>query len=330
MTVAYLTNSAYGYPRGAQRRIAPRRLLCIHITGNAKNLAPGAAMNERNYANRPNSGGPSAHAYVDRDGSVVWAIDPVKYAAWSNGDVSSPNLRVPGVEETVGLLAKGYNPNEDFVLEVECVGYPAIADINEAQLAAVAAMLNEQARRTGLPITRGTVHTHADYNTVNRANCAFRPSIREPQMRHLIELANLSMPPTDTEDDVYLTQIKGEDWRPAGERRPVRDKPDRPGGTIIGYIETTQIVRTIAEATTADGNVWRLTEFNGKPGWLLRSDFNPLVQGGDPATDAGLTSYIARKSDDTPYDDDDLAAARAGATLFERKRWTDWKATAPA
>ena len=35
--------------------------------------------------------GPSATAYFDRDGTIVRALDPVKYAAWSQDDVASPN-----------------------------------------------------------------------------------------------------------------------------------------------------------------------------------------------------------------------------------------------
>ena len=56
--------------------------------------------------------------------------------------------------------------------------------------------------------------------------------------------------------------------------------------------------------------------------------------GGDPAVDAPLHAYIARKADETPYSQADLdtakAKAAASATASERKRWTDWKATAPA
>jgi hypothetical protein len=96
--------------------------------------------------------------------------------------------------------------------------------------------------------------------------------------------------------DVNLSRIKGEDWVPAGAtRRPVRSTPDRGAGVIIGYVEAGQVVRTIAEAHTDDGNVWRLTEYGGDPGWLLRSDLVPLVPGGDPVVDDQLHDYIARK-----------------------------------
>jgi len=65
---ALLTNKAYGYPtRGARRRRKPTILTCLHQTANAK----ATAMQERNYANRAGSGGPSATAYIDRDGPIV-------------------------------------------------------------------------------------------------------------------------------------------------------------------------------------------------------------------------------------------------------------------
>lgn len=102
------------------------------------------------------------------------------------------------------------------------------------------------------------------------------------------------VPPPTTEEPMNLRAVKGEDWTPALTRRPYRPNPDR-GGPIAGYIELGTIVRTIAEATTKDGNNWRLTEIGGRPAWLLRADFNPVVQGGDPAVDAGLTNYIERK-----------------------------------
>ncbi len=89
---ALLTNKAYGYPtRGARRRRKPTILACLHQTANAR----ATAMQERTYANRTGSWGPSATAYIDRDGTIVRAIDPAKYAAWSQGDVAHPNTKLP-------------------------------------------------------------------------------------------------------------------------------------------------------------------------------------------------------------------------------------------
>lgn len=99
------------------------------------------------------------------------------------------------------------------------------------------------------------------------------------------------------EVDVTITAIKGEDWQ-AAERKPVRNAPSRTNEAIVGHIEAGGIIRTLGEATSADGNVWRLTEYGGKPGWILRSDFAPLVPGGDPKVDQGLSDYLARKATD--------------------------------
>ena len=64
---ALLTNKAYGYPRrGARRRRTPTMLACLHQTANAK----ATAIQERNYANRTGSSGPSATLYIDRDGTI--------------------------------------------------------------------------------------------------------------------------------------------------------------------------------------------------------------------------------------------------------------------
>lgn len=65
----------------------PTILACIHQAANAK----ATAMQERNYANRAGSWGPSATACVNRDGTIVRAIDPAKHAAQSQGDVAHPN-----------------------------------------------------------------------------------------------------------------------------------------------------------------------------------------------------------------------------------------------
>jgi hypothetical protein len=95
---ALLTNKACGYPtRGARRRRKPMILACLHQTANAE----ATAIQERNYANRTGSWGPSATAYIDRNGTVVRAIDPVQYAAWSQGDVAHTNTKLPTIAAAV-------------------------------------------------------------------------------------------------------------------------------------------------------------------------------------------------------------------------------------
>ena len=100
---ALLTNKAYGYPtRGARRRRKPTILACLHQTANAK----ATAIDERNYANRAGSWGPSATAYIDRDGTIVRAIVPIKYAPWCQGEVASRSSG-KSVVEKAELLARG-------------------------------------------------------------------------------------------------------------------------------------------------------------------------------------------------------------------------------
>ncbi len=104
---ALLISKAYGYPtRGAGRRRKPTILACLQQTANARATAIGV----RRYANRAGSWGPSATAYIDRDGAIVRAIDPAKYAAWSQGDVASPNRLLVGLY----MVVEGYtNRNTD-------------------------------------------------------------------------------------------------------------------------------------------------------------------------------------------------------------------------
>ena len=99
-------------------------------------------------------------------------------------------------------------------------------------------------------------------------------------------------------EDEDLDLLKLEDWR-ARSVAVLRDRPDRTGGTIVFHYAGGELVRSIGEKTTPDGNRWRLTEYAGKPAWMLRSDFEPLDPGGDPALDAILHDLIERR--DTRY-----------------------------
>ena len=99
------------------------------------------------------------------------------------------------------------------------------------------------------------------------------------------------------EGDVHITVIKGEDWTPASDpaglsNGVLRAIPDR-GAVILERLPLGTLVRTIAELT-ADGESWRLTEHLGQPTYLLRTDWTPVVPGGDPAVDAKLSEYIER------------------------------------
>jgi LysM repeat protein len=200
---AHLTNKAYGYPtRGAGRRVKPPILACIHITGNRRTAANPdrhqAARDERTYANRTGSTGPSAHYYVARDGWAIEAIDPARHAAWSNGDVASPNTANAGIGKVLALRAKDYNANEAYWLEIECVGYGSTYPITKAQRQFCASRIAAMARATGLPINRTTVHGHSDLNSVTRASCPCPRASREAFLADVIARANAILRPPIT------------------------------------------------------------------------------------------------------------------------------------
>lgn len=189
LRVEYLTNTAYGYPRGAARRTAPIALACLHITANPS-TPPASAQQERDYANRAGSNGPSAHLYIDRDGSGVWAVDPDKYAAWSNGDVQSPRTGVPGINDVLAFRAAGYNANEAYDIEIEHCGRNPDYPITTVQTRTTAIVLARRSIARGLPIERRTVHLHGDLNTVTRRACPVPVSGREEWVAAIIDLAN--------------------------------------------------------------------------------------------------------------------------------------------
>ena len=166
---ALLTNKAYGYPtRGAQRRRKPTIPACLHQTANAT----ATAIQERNYANRAGSAGPSATAYIDRDGTIVRAIDPVKYAAWSQGDVAAPNTKIPTIAAAVASVV---NMNEWVHESIECSG-AGTEPYTDAQFESVAHLVAAASRALGLPINRSTVVVHADVNSVSRRSDAWPPT----------------------------------------------------------------------------------------------------------------------------------------------------------
>lgn len=185
---ALLTNKAYGYPtRGARRRRKPTILACLHQTANPKPTA----MQERNYANRPDSNGPSATAYIDRDGTIVRAIDPMKYAAWSQGDVACPNTKLPTIAAAV---ASGLNMNEWVHESIECSG-AGTEPYSDAQFEAVAQLVAAASKALGIAINRSTVVVHADINSVSRRSDPWPPTTREQRVKRVITRANAIVRP---------------------------------------------------------------------------------------------------------------------------------------
>ena len=148
-------------------------------------------MQERNYANRAGSHGPSATAYVDRDGTVVRAIDPAKYAAWSQGDVAHPDTKLPTVAAAV---ASGVNMNEWVHESIECSG-AGTEPYTDAQFESVAQLVAAASKATGIPINRSTVVTHADINSVSRRSDPWPPATREARVKRVIARANAILRP---------------------------------------------------------------------------------------------------------------------------------------
>jgi hypothetical protein len=188
---ALLTNRAHGYPtRGARRRRKPTILACLHQTSNAT----ATAIQERNYANRAGSWGPSATAYIDRDGTIVRAIDPLKYAAWSQGDVAHPNLKLPTIAAAV---ASGLNMNEWVCESIECSG-AGPEPYTDAQFESVAQLVAAASKALGLPVNRSTVVVHADINRVSRCSDPWPPATREARVKRVITRANALLRPPIT------------------------------------------------------------------------------------------------------------------------------------
>lgn len=186
-----LTNSAYGYPkRGDERRITPFILAVVHVTDNATNQGSDAVENEWTYANRPNSTGPSAHVYLGRDGNGYIAIDPKKYAAWSNGILNEPNTKLATINKVIELKASsGINPNECCYYEIEDVGVPGTRPVTSLQHSQIADLIAQASIDLGVEISRETVVTHTDFDAVNRITCAYSASTREARLAELINLA---------------------------------------------------------------------------------------------------------------------------------------------
>jgi len=182
----YLTNGAYGYPGGQARRVSPIALICIHQTGNSPPVA--TAREERDYANRAGSGGPSAHTYIDRAGGGVHAY-PTSYAGWSNGVLRSPKLTVPGVQAVVDFAVK-WNPNEAYVREVEACAYLTSYPITDVQEEDIASLIAQDSIDSSIPISRATVHLHSDLDSVTRPNDPVPAAGAEAWVASIIARAN--------------------------------------------------------------------------------------------------------------------------------------------
>ncbi len=106
------------------------------------------------------------------------------------------------------------------------------------------------------------------------------------------------LPDSSTEDPVKI-EPKAEEWIAVNGNGVFRAEPDR-GSPVIARVPDGKVILSIGEVQTlppTDPNFatrgnWRLTRFAGNTAYMLRSDWQPVVQGGDPALDAALTAFI--------------------------------------
>lgn len=198
-----LANGAYGFPRGQERRVEPWVLICIHISGNSRTarmpigIGSGTGTRaevaymarDRRWSSDSPDYGNSAHDYVARDGSVLACI-PTRYAAWNNGDIARPNTSLSSIKRILReRREKGHNPNEAYHREIECTGSFPNLPLTGEQRETVAYLIARDSIATGLPISRETVHIHADIDGVDRLNCPFSARSREEQVAALITRA---------------------------------------------------------------------------------------------------------------------------------------------
>ena len=101
---------------------------------------------------------------------------------------------------------------------------------------------------------------------------------------------------------------KIEDWTPNGLNGVFRATPDR-AAAVVARVAAGTVVTTTGEITTNDpaNPNWRKTRRNGQTLFMLRSDWVPVTQGGDPKVDALLETILApRPADTTPFSQADV------------------------
>lgn len=172
-------------------------------------------------------------------------------------------------------VATTLGPNHA-TIGVEVEGFAA-AGPSATQRAAAVALANEM--RAAFPSLRGHLG-HRDFNIKGCPGGLFPFAALGGHA-----LAGL------VEDDVRISRIRWERWRAVNGNGVLRRNPVRTEVPFVRFDDGAEI-SSLAEATTADGNNWRLVEHDG-PAWLLRSDFDPVTPGGDPALDASLAAFVA-------------------------------------
>ena len=115
------------------------------------------------------------------------------------------------------------------------------------------------------------------------------------------------------QEPLLITSVidKIEDWTPDGVNGVFRATPDR-AAAVVARVAAGTVVTSTGEVTTNDpaNPNWRKTRRNGQTLFMLRTDWVPVTQGGDPKVDALLDTILApRPADPTPYSAANLADA---------------------
>lgn len=291
--VKRFTNSAFGFPRGEPRRIKPVALACIHITGNRRTSemdeeVPGSgARAEWSFANRRDSNGPSAHLYVARDGSAIEAINPTRFAAWSNGDVTEPDLDNPGITRAVSFRTKGFNTNEAYWEEIECVG-AGMFPLTDAQIETCARRIAHRSQLSGLPINRTTVHGHWQINGVNRQNCPAPRDTHEERLETIIRRAraivaaasSMTAAPTTSGPPFGAKRTQRGVYEVIVDVARQRSSPTLAADNIVGRLRRGDLFR-VGLTTTQGEAVGTSTLWHGNADgtvWMHRSVISPRAQ----------------------------------------------------
>jgi hypothetical protein len=205
----------------------------------------------------------------------------------------------------LALPAKGYNANEAYWLEFECVGYGSAYPITAAQKLFCAERIAAMAKATGLPVNRTTVHGHSDLDSVDRSSCPCPKATREAFLGDVIARANAILHPPITppqEDDVpqfeapripTLVVVPSGTWLYVA-----ADKQSDPANVQIDPGREMPLVGTLADGTLIVGYV----PTSGIPS-TLRTYF----------AKAGLRTKPYQPADTTPFTQADVDAAAAKA-----------------
>lgn len=196
-----------GFPtRGAPRRIIPTIHGVIHITGNS-NLP--SALAEVKFSARVGSGASFPFA-VNRNGTVVQAFDPFRFAPWTNGDLNNPDMSNPHIAQ---LVRQGINANEACLVTMENVGFEPGNPLTEAQIETDASILAWAARVVSAKrIELDVVIGHRMINSVTRWNCPTRGDLGALR-RRVVQRVNELLEAIPEEDDMptILRRVIGQE-----------------------------------------------------------------------------------------------------------------------